>query len=108
MGTFFGVISIVALCGTLLTIAMLVAVSLPQSPLRAALVQVLGWVFVAFCVLYFVSPVDILPEAFLGPFGMFDDIGAAIAAVVAARAAWRAGKDKAAMASANKPRLEHE
>ena len=92
--------------GHALTIAMLVAVSLPQSPLRAALVQVLGWVFVAFSVLYFVSPVDILPEAFLGPFGLFDDVGAVIAGIAAARAAWRAGKDKAAMASANKLRLE--
>ena len=69
--------------------------------------QIFGWVFAAFCVIYFVSPVDILPEAFLGPFGLVDDIGAVIAGVASARAAWRAGKDKAAM-GASKPRLEIE
>ena len=106
MGTFLGLISVIAICGSALTLTMLILVSLPQSPLRAALVQVFGWVFAAFCLIYFVSPVDVLPEAILGPFfGLFDDAAAVIAGVTSARAAWRAGKDKAAMA-ANKPRLE--
>ena len=108
MSTFFGFAAVIAVCGSSLALALMILVSLPQSPLRAALVQIFGWLFAGFCVIYFVSPVDILPEAFLGPFGMFDDIGAAIAAVVSARAAWRAGKDKAAMATANKLRLEIE
>jgi uncharacterized membrane protein YkvA (DUF1232 family) len=102
--------SVVAICGAALTIAMLVAVSLPQrSPIRSALIQIFGWVFAAFCLVYFISPVDVLPEALLGPFfGLFDDAAAVMAGVASARAAWRAGKDKAAMAAANKPRLEIE
>ena len=38
---------------------------------------------IAGCILYIVSPVDVLPEAFLGPFGLADDaIAAAILAIV--------------------------
>jgi uncharacterized membrane protein YkvA (DUF1232 family) len=109
MSAFVTLISIIAICGSALTLTMLILVSLPQSKLRAALVQIFGWLFAAFCLFYFASPIDLLPEAVLGPFfGLFDDAAAVIAGVAAARAAWRAGKDKAAMAAANKPRLEIE
>jgi uncharacterized membrane protein YkvA (DUF1232 family) len=108
MGTFLGLISVIAICGSVLTLTMLILVALPQSKIRAALLQVFGWVFAAFCLIYFISPVDVLPEAILGPFlGLFDDAAAVMAGVAAARAAWRAGKDKAAMA-AKMQRLEIE
>ena len=35
-------------------------------------------VLVLLCVLYVVSPVDLLPEAVLGPFGLPDDFVAAM------------------------------
>lgn len=33
-----------------------------------------AWILLGFALLYGVSPIDILPEAFLGPFGLGDDI----------------------------------
>src|ERR1700681_4493802 len=102
MSTFFGLISIIAMCGTLLALSMMILVSLPQSPLRTMLIQVFGWVFAAFCALYCISPIDILPEAFLGPFGFVDDLGAVVAGIASARAAWKAGKDKAALSAEGK------
>lgn len=44
--------------------------------------SVLGLLAIVACVLYAVSPVDILPEAILGPFGLPDDL---IAVAVAAK-----------------------
>jgi len=91
MESVFGVIRLLLLCGTALTLALMVLVSLPQSKLRDMLVQIVGWLFAAFCGVYLVSPIDVLPEAFLGPFGLVDDIGALVAGVLSARAAWKAG-----------------
>jgi uncharacterized membrane protein YkvA (DUF1232 family) len=31
---------------------------------------------VCLCIIYVISPIDLLPEAFLGPFGLVDDLGA--------------------------------
>ncbi|MBX9653773.1 DUF1232 domain-containing protein [bacterium] len=55
------------------------------------LVQIVGWLFAAFCGVYLVSPIDVLPEALVGPFGLVDDLGALVAGVLSARAAWKAG-----------------
>lgn len=106
MSTFFGLLGIMAVCGTLLALSMMILVSLPQSPLRAMLIQVFGWMFAAFCVLYCLSPIDILPEALFGPVGLPDDLAAAVAGFISARAAWRAGKDKAAFAENEKDGVE--
>jgi len=46
---------------------------------RDKLVMILG-------IIYVVSPVDLLPEAILGPFGLLDDGGAAVAIVSTALA----------------------
>jgi uncharacterized membrane protein YkvA (DUF1232 family) len=94
--SFFGMLSMLALCGTILALAMMVLVSLPSSPLRDLLVQVVGWLFAVFCAIYCISPIDILPEAFLGPFGLFDDVGAAVVGIGSAMTAWKAGKSRAA------------
>lgn len=51
MSTFFGFVSITAICGTLLALSMMILVSLPHSPLRTMLIQIFGWVFAAFCAL---------------------------------------------------------
>lgn len=90
--SFFGMLSVFAICGSMLAIAMMVLVSMPQSPLRNLLVQLFGWTFAALCALYCLSPVDLLPEAIFGPFGIPDDIGAAVAGALSAITAWRVGK----------------
>ncbi len=80
-----------AVCGTILAAAMMILINMPHSPLRDLLVQIVGWLFAVFCAIYVISPIDILPEAFLGPFGLVDDLGAAVVGVSSAIAAWRAG-----------------
>jgi len=93
--SFFGMICVLALCGTSLAAAMMVLVSLPHSPMKDLLVQVVGWLFAILCAIYAISPIDIVPD-FLVPIGFVDDIGVAIAGVTSAMAAWRAGKRRAA------------
>jgi uncharacterized membrane protein YkvA (DUF1232 family) len=96
MSSFFHMIDLLITCGTLLAFGMMVLISLPQSGLRDVMIQIVGWVFALFCGVYCISPVDIIPEALLGPFGLVDDAGAAVAGVASAVAAWRAGARKAA------------
>lgn len=92
MSEVFGVIKLVILCGSVLLLALMILVSMPRSKTRDVLVQVVGWAFAFFCGAYVVSPLDVLPEAFLGPLGLFDDAGAVVAGFMSARAAWNAGK----------------
>jgi uncharacterized membrane protein YkvA (DUF1232 family) len=89
---FLTFLAVLAFFGTVLMLAMLWLVNMPRSPVRDMLVQVVGWLFAIFCAIYCISPIDFLPEAFLGPFGLVDDVGAAVAGVMSAMAAYRAGK----------------
>lgn len=92
----YGLLSCVVICATLLAGALMVLVSMPHSPIRDLMVRVCGWLFTLLCAVYFVSPVDVLPEAFLGPFGLPDDVAAVVAGFLSAGAAWRAGKTRSA------------
>jgi|SRR5208337_3674298 uncharacterized membrane protein YkvA (DUF1232 family) len=92
MGSFFGMIQTLLLCGTVLTVAFVVLLSLPQCKLREFLLPIIGWGIAILCAIYCISPVDILPEAFLGPFGLIDDVGALVAGIAAARTAMKASK----------------
>jgi uncharacterized membrane protein YkvA (DUF1232 family) len=96
MSGFFDVIRLLVGCGTLLALALMVLVALPQSKLRDVFIQIVGWVFAIFCGIYCISPVDIVPEALLGPFGLIDDAGALVVGIASAAAAWKAGSSKAA------------
>ena len=51
---------------------------------------IVGWAMAIFCGVYVVSPVDVIPEALLGPFGLIEDIGAVVAGISAARMAMNA------------------
>lgn len=77
-------------CGTLLTVAFLVLLAMPQSKLREFLMPVIGWGFALFCGAYVLMPVDIIPEILAGPFGLIDDAGAVVAGIASARAAMNA------------------
>jgi len=39
-----------------------------------------GWVMAAFLLLYIISPIDFIPEAFFGPLGLLDDFVALLMA----------------------------
>lgn len=93
MSGVFGMVQVAILCGSILVLAFLVLLSLPKSKLRAVLMPIVGWTLAIFCTLYCISPVDIVPEAMLGPFGIVDDIGAAALGIASAMAAHKAGKE---------------
>jgi uncharacterized membrane protein YkvA (DUF1232 family) len=90
MQSLFGTIQTLAMCGTLVTIAFVILLAMPQSQLRAFLLPIAGWSVAIFCGIYAISPVDIVPEALLGPFGLIDDVGAVVAGITAARVAMSA------------------
>lgn len=92
MESVFGVIQTMLICGTLLGVAFFVLLSMPQSQLRAFLLPIVGWGVAIFCGIYCISPVDIVPEALLGPFGLVDDLGAVAAGLTAAGVAMTSGR----------------
>jgi uncharacterized membrane protein YkvA (DUF1232 family) len=93
MSSVFGIIGLVIKCGTVLLLAFAVLLAMPKSKLRAVLMQIVGWAVVAFCIVYGISPVDVLPEALLGPLGLIDDLGAIAVAVGAGSMALKAGRE---------------
>lgn len=90
----FGLLHMVIFCGTLMGIVFIVALALPQSRLRALLLPFAAWGVAIFCAIWAISPIDLVPEALLGPFGLVDDVGAVVAGVMAARTAINASKQK--------------
>ena len=94
MQSLFGTIQTMFMCATALAIAFVVLLSLPQSKLRAFLLPIIGWCIAILCAVYCISPIDVVPEALLGPFGLVDDVGAVVAGVAAVRSALSASKEK--------------
>ena len=89
MQSFLGFIQALLYCGTGLVVAVLVLLALPQCQLRAFLLPIVCWGLAIFCGIYCISPVDLAPEALLGPFGLVDDLGAMVAGVAAASTAMK-------------------
>jgi uncharacterized membrane protein YkvA (DUF1232 family) len=93
MSEVFGVMKFFGGCATLLGLAFGCLLAMPKSRLRAVLMQVVGWAVVVFCIIYGISPIDVLPEGLLGPLGIFDDVAALAVAIGAGSAALQAGRD---------------
>jgi uncharacterized membrane protein YkvA (DUF1232 family) len=74
-------------CGTILAVTFVILLSLPNSKLRDFMLPIASWCVAIFCGIYCISPIDIIPEALTGPFGLIDDIGALVAGIAAARTA---------------------
>lgn len=87
-------ISTMLVCGTILAATFAVLLSLPQSKLRDFLMPIIGWIVAIFCGIYCISPIDIVPEAVLGPFGLIDDLGALVTGIAAARMAMKKAKEE--------------
>lgn len=92
MQSIMSTIQMLLVCGTVLGLAFFVLLSMPQSQLRAFLLPIVGWGVAIFCGIYCISPVDIVPEALLGPFGLIDDLGAVAAGLTAAGVAMSSGR----------------
>lgn len=72
-----------------LAFTFLVLLSLPQSKLRDVLLPIVKWAFAILCGIYVISPMDLAPEIALGPLGVFDDLAAVVAGIMAARSAMK-------------------
>jgi hypothetical protein len=96
MSGFFNLIAMFMLCGTVLGVMFMWALNSPEGKLRDLVLHAGGWAMALFCAAYAICPLDIAPEALLGPFGLVDDFGAVIAGIVAAREAWGAGNRRKA------------
>lgn len=90
----FELLRLMVMFGGLILITFMVLLSLPQSKLREIVMPFVAWGFVVLCTVYVISPLDVLPEAFLGPFGLVDDFGAAVLGVTTALATINARKQK--------------
>ena len=86
----FEMMKLMMLCGTVVVIAFVVLLAMPKSELRSVLMPFVGWAMAIFCGFYAISPIDVMPEAVLGPFGLIDDIGAVVVGINAAKMAMKA------------------
>lgn len=86
MSEFFSLLKIVAVCGTVLFLAFMVLLSLPQCRLRAVGVECSKWALAVGLALLVPSPVDVIPDVVPG-IGWLDDVGYIAGAVCAAKSA---------------------
>lgn len=86
---------LLVIVGGLIVMTFMILLALPQCRLREMLMPFLAWGFVALCGAYAISPVDVLPEILLGPFGLVDDLGAVVLGVGTAISTVQAQKRKA-------------
>lgn len=79
------------ICGTLLMLAFMVLLAMPQSRLREIVLPFVGWAVAALSAAYVLSPIDVMPEAILGPFGAADDVIALALGIASGWTAYHAG-----------------
>lgn len=88
MTQFFSMVKFLAGCGTVIFIATLILMALPQCKLRSIGLEMTKWVIAGGLVLLIPSPVDAIPDVLPG-IGWVDDIGYALGAVAAAKSAMK-------------------
>jgi len=93
MDGFFGAVKLGIVCMTVLAVLWGVGMSLPKSRLRSYMTEITSWAFLAFCILYGVSPLDIVPDVFF-PVGFIDDAGALFGGFQAYRSAMDARRER--------------
>jgi len=108
MESLFMTIRFVIGSGVFLLVALVALAHLPQSPLRSVLMQICGWGMAAVCGAYALSPIDVIPEAFLGPFGLVDDLAAVVLGIISAMGAIESGKERAEFKAAAKKERERQ
>ena len=74
----FELLNTLVTMGTLVVITFLVLLALPQCRLREIVMPFVKIGIVALCGAYVLSPIDIMPEIVMGPFGCVDDLAAAV------------------------------
>lgn len=86
MTEFFSLIKIVVMCGTVMFLACMVLLSLPQCRLRAVGMEVSKWAMAVGLALLVPSPIDLVPDVVPG-IGWVDDLGYVAGAIWAAKSA---------------------
>lgn len=92
MTEIFSTIRLIAVLVVVLLLGFGVLLALPHSRLKEIVQPFVGWAIAALSVAYIVSPLDVLPEMVLGPFGLVDDLAALAVAIASAVAAMNTGK----------------
>lgn len=84
MAEFFSFLKLFVGCSTLLFLATLILLALPQSKLRAVGLELTKYALAAGLVLMVPLPIDVVPDIVPG-IGWLDDIGYIVAAIAAVR-----------------------
>jgi uncharacterized membrane protein YkvA (DUF1232 family) len=92
MTEIFATIRLIAVLVVVLLLGFGVLLALPHSKLKELVQPFVGWAIAALSVAYIASPLDVMPEIFLGPFGLVDDLAALAVGIASAVAAMKAGK----------------
>src|SRR5262245_38080515 len=91
MSEIFSTIRLLILCGGGLMFALMLFLSLPNSHLKQVVMPFVLWAVMALSIAYVISPIDIVPDVFLGV-GWIDDLVAMGVAIGSGVSAWQAGK----------------
>ncbi|KAA0214960.1 MAG: DUF1232 domain-containing protein [Tepidisphaera sp.] len=86
MAEFFSFLKVFLICGTVLILAFMALLSLPQSKLRAVGLELAKYAMAAGLLLLIPSPVDLIPDVVPG-IGWLDDVGYVVAAIASVRSA---------------------
>ena len=78
----------VVVCGTLLVALLMILLAMPNSRLRSAVMEILGWTVSAGSAALLISPIDLVP-IFVPVLGQVDDVGYIIAGIGGALLAYR-------------------
>jgi uncharacterized membrane protein YkvA (DUF1232 family) len=93
MSGFLATIQLMMILAAVLFLAFVILLAIPQSRLRDIVLPFVAWSIAALSAAYVISPIDMLPEALLGPFGCVDDVFALITAIGSGVFAFNAQKD---------------
>jgi hypothetical protein len=98
----FGCFKVVVIAGAAVIALLLVLLSLPKSRLRSVLFEAFFWAVTAAAVVLVVSPVDTIPDIFVG-LGQLDDLMYVVGSIGSAMLAVRQRRQRRSLPSGEEP-----
>lgn len=86
-------LNVFLICGTVISMTVLILLSLPDSKLRSICLEVSKYALAAGLALLVISPIDPIPDV-LFPIGFLDDLGYLAAAFAAIKSAQQQRKER--------------